>query len=146
MAPAWMLADAWMRIFITFLRGFMFDLESPFVNENNDLNDFFAPEIHGDFGASVVIKISLQPLGAVDLDDEAEFLKTMLKGELKLLGSDAISIVVANNVIDLKVKLPLNLSIERLYRALENRLQTSWLMRKKTPIFLTTPLVKSIAG
>ena len=124
----------------------MFDLESPFTVANNDLNDFFAPEIHEIFGASVVIEISLRPFGAVDLDDEAEFLKTMLKGELQLLGSDAISIVVANNVIDLKVKLPLNLSIERLYRALENRLQTSWLMRKKTPIFFTTPLVKSLAG
>lgn len=124
----------------------MFDLESPFTVANNDLNDFFAPEIHEDFGASVVIEISLRPLGAVDLDDEAEFLKNILKSELQLLGSDAISIVVANNVIDLKVKLPLNLSIERMYRALENRLQTSWLMRKKTPIFLTTPLVKSLAG
>lgn len=124
----------------------MFDLESPFTVANNDLNDFFAPEIHEIFGASVVIEISLQPLGAVDLDDEAEFLKNILKSELQLLGSDAISIVVANNVIDLKVKLPLNLSIERMYRALENRLQTSWLMRKKTPIFLTTPLVKSLAG
>ena len=124
----------------------MFDLESPFVNENNNLNDFFAPEIHDDFSASVLIKFSLQPLGAVDLDDDAEFLKNILKSELQLLGSDAISIVVANNVIDLKVKLPLNLSIERLYRALENRIQTSWLMRKKTPIFFTTPLVKSFAG
>jgi hypothetical protein len=85
-------------------------------------------------------------LGAVDLDDEAELLKNMLKSELQLLGSDAISIFVSKDVIDLKVKLPLNLSIERLCRAVENRLQTSWLMRKKTPIFFTTPLVKSIAG
>ena len=145
MAPAWMPADAWMHIFYYILRGFMFDLESPFTVANN-LNDFFAPEIHEDFGASVVIKISLQPLGAVDLDDDSEFLKNILKSELQLLGSDAISIVVAKDVIDLKVKLPLNLSIERLYRALENRIQTSLLMRNKNPIFFTTPLVKSIAG
>ena len=124
----------------------MFDLESPFTFENNSLNDFFAPKIHEAFSASVLIEISLRPFGAVDLDDDAEFLKNILKSELQLLGSDAISIVVAKDVIDLKVKLPLNLSIERLYRALENRIQTSLLMRNKNPIFFTTPLVKSIAG
>jgi hypothetical protein len=124
----------------------MFDLESTFINDNNDLG-FIAPEISDDFSISVSIQMTLTPIDYLDLDlEDVAFIEAILKTELNLLGSDAISIDVAKDVIDLKVKLPFNLSSERLYRSLENRLQASYLMHKKTPIFFNNLVVKSLAG
>jgi hypothetical protein len=90
--------------------------------------------------------MTLTPIDYLDLDlEDVAFIEAILKTELNLLGSDAISIDVAKDVIDLKVKLPFNLSSERLYRSLENRLQASYLMHKKTPIFFNNLVVKSLA-
>jgi hypothetical protein len=103
------------------------------------------PSQHDDNVINVLVNVTLTA-NAVELDDdEKTLLKIALRSELQLLGTTIRHLEITDTRIDFTAQLPPHLSIEKLIRNSETKLQTIWLIEKRQSLLFDTACVSSVA-
>lgn len=97
---------------------------------------------------NVVVKATLPFATELELEEASDktLLTTALRSELQLLGSVIHHLDVNDTSIDFTANLPTHLSVEKLIRSSETKLQTVWLMEKKQSLLFQTANAESVAA
>jgi hypothetical protein len=125
----------------------VFSADNPFPKLEFPFPGIFNTTPKASSGINVVVKVSLVPATELELEANGKTMLTIaLRSELQLLGSMIHNLDITDTSIEFTVKLSPNLTVEKLIRSSETKLQTVWLMEKKQSLLFQTANAESVAA